>query len=44
MSQTATTTDRSARMATLVDTTRCVGCRSCQVTCKQWNDLKGVKT
>jgi formate dehydrogenase iron-sulfur subunit len=44
MSQTATTTDRSARMATLIDTTRCVGCRSCQVTCKQWNDLKGVKT
>ena len=34
----------AAGMATLVDTTRCVGCRSCQVTCKQWNDLKGVKT
>ncbi len=25
--------------ATLIDTTRCVGCRSCQVACKQWNKL-----
>ncbi len=38
------TTDSSMDMATLVDTTKCVGCRSCQVTCKQWNDLKAVKT
>src|SRR5512133_1342866 len=30
--------------ATLIDTTKCVGCRSCQVTCKQWNDLPGEKT
>jgi formate dehydrogenase iron-sulfur subunit len=30
--------------ATLVDTTRCVGCRSCQVSCKQWNDLEAEKT
>jgi formate dehydrogenase iron-sulfur subunit len=30
--------------ATLVDTTRCVGCRSCQVSCKQWNDLDAEKT
>jgi formate dehydrogenase iron-sulfur subunit len=30
--------------ATLVDTTKCIGCRSCQVTCKQWNDLPGTKT
>jgi formate dehydrogenase iron-sulfur subunit len=45
MSQTApTAAGKSAQMATLIDTTRCVGCRSCQVTCKQWNDLKGVKT
>ena len=27
--------------ATLIDTTKCIGCRSCQVTCKQWNDLPG---
>lgn len=30
--------------ATLIDTTMCIGCRSCQATCKQWNDLEGVKT
>ena len=30
--------------ATLVDTTKCVGCRSCQVSCKQWNGLPAEKT
>jgi formate dehydrogenase iron-sulfur subunit len=30
--------------AILVDTTRCIGCRSCQVSCKQWNDLPAEKT
>jgi formate dehydrogenase iron-sulfur subunit len=30
--------------ATLIDTTKCIGCRSCQVTCKAWNDLAGEKT
>jgi formate dehydrogenase iron-sulfur subunit len=30
--------------ATLIDTTKCIGCRSCQVTCKQWNDLPAEKT
>ena len=30
--------------ATLVDTTVCIGCRSCQVTCKQWNNLPAEKT
>ena len=30
--------------ATLIDTTNCIGCRSCQVSCKQWNDLPGEKT
>jgi formate dehydrogenase iron-sulfur subunit len=30
--------------ATLIDTTKCIGCRSCQVTCKQWNDLEAEKT
>ncbi len=30
--------------ATLIDTTECVGCRSCQVSCKSWNDLKGEMT
>lgn len=28
----------------LVDTTKCTGCRSCQVSCKQWNNLPGEKT
>jgi len=31
-------------MACLVDTTRCTGCRACQVACKQWNDLAAEKT
>ena len=30
--------------ATLIDTTKCIGCRSCQVTCKQWNDMPAEKT
>jgi formate dehydrogenase iron-sulfur subunit len=30
--------------AMLIDTTRCVGCRGCQVACKAWNDLKARKT
>ncbi|WP_242393481.1 4Fe-4S dicluster domain-containing protein [Anaeromyxobacter oryzisoli] len=30
--------------ATLIDTTKCIGCRSCQVTCKQWKDLPAEKT
>ena len=28
----------------LIDTTKCVGCRSCQVTCKQWNQLPAEHT
>jgi formate dehydrogenase iron-sulfur subunit len=28
-----------AEKAFLVDTTRCIACRSCQVACKQWNQL-----
>ncbi len=30
-------------VACLVDTTRCIGCRSCQVACKQSNALRGEK-
>ena len=30
--------------ATLIDTTNCIGCRSCQVACKQWNEHDGEKT
>jgi formate dehydrogenase iron-sulfur subunit len=29
---------------TLVDITRCIGCRACQVACKQWNDRDGEQT
>jgi len=32
------------RVACLVDTTRCIGCRSCQVACKQANQLNGEQT
>ena len=28
----------------LVDLTRCIGCRGCQVACKSWNQLPGIKT
>jgi formate dehydrogenase iron-sulfur subunit len=27
--------------AMLIDTTKCIGCRACQVACKSWNDLPG---
>jgi formate dehydrogenase iron-sulfur subunit len=30
--------------ACLVDTTKCIGCRSCQVACKQWNNLSAEPT
>src|ERR1700741_2156038 len=29
---------------TLIDITRCIGCRACQVACKQWNDREGEET
>ena len=29
---------------TLIDTTKCIGCRACQVACKQWNDREGMHT
>lgn len=28
----------------LIDTTRCMACRGCQVACKQWNKLPATKT
>ena len=30
--------------AMLIDTTRCVGCRACQVACKSWNELAPAHT
>lgn len=29
---------------TLVDITKCIGCRACQVACKQWNEREGEHT
>jgi formate dehydrogenase iron-sulfur subunit len=40
----ADTTNQAARKGFLVDTSRCIGCRSCQVACKQWNKLEADKT
>lgn len=28
----------------MIDSTRCIGCRGCQVACKEWNNLPGEKT
>jgi formate dehydrogenase iron-sulfur subunit len=30
--------------ATLIDITNCIGCRACQVACKQWNERDGEVT
>jgi formate dehydrogenase iron-sulfur subunit len=38
--RTATTPIKS----TLIDITKCIGCRACQVACKQWNDRDGETT
>jgi formate dehydrogenase iron-sulfur subunit len=29
---------------TLIDIANCIGCRACQVACKQWNDREGEET
>jgi formate dehydrogenase iron-sulfur subunit len=30
--------------STLIDITKCIGCRACQVACKHWNDRDGEQT
>ncbi|MCK4722372.1 MAG: 4Fe-4S ferredoxin, partial [Dehalococcoidia bacterium] len=30
--------------AVLYDATKCIGCRACQVACKQWNELPAEVT
>lgn len=32
------------KYAILVDVTKCIGCRGCQVACKRWNELPGEET
>lgn len=32
------------RKGMLIDLTRCIGCRACQVACKAWNDLPAEET
>lgn len=34
----------AARMAMLIDVAKCMGCRGCQVACKQWNQLPAEQT
>ena len=33
--------DGARRMGFFTDTTTCIGCKACEVACKQWNDLPG---
>jgi formate dehydrogenase beta subunit len=32
-------TQRQPRLAKLIDTTTCIGCKACEVACMEWNDL-----
>lgn len=34
----------ATKVAMLIDTSKCTGCRGCQVACKQWNDLPAETT
>ena len=43
MSSTAAAPTGQVR-TTLIDITNCIGCRACQVACKQWNDTDGEHT
>jgi formate dehydrogenase iron-sulfur subunit len=36
--------DSSQVRSTLIDIANCIGCRACQVACKQWNDKDGEQT
>lgn len=40
----AMTVPQRSQKAVLVDLTRCIGCRACQVGCKAWNGNEGEKT
>ncbi|MGA2710830.1 MAG: 4Fe-4S dicluster domain-containing protein, partial [Steroidobacteraceae bacterium] len=30
----------TGQVAKLIDTTKCIGCKACQVACMEWNDLR----
>ena len=35
---------KNMELAKLIDTTKCTACRGCQIACKQWNEMPGLKT
>jgi len=35
---------QATEIVKLIDTTRCTACRGCQVACKQWNEMPGLRT
>jgi formate dehydrogenase iron-sulfur subunit len=39
-----TTAETPRVVSTLIDITNCIGCRACQVACKQWNEKDGQQT
>ena len=32
------------KVAKLIDTTTCIGCKACEVACQEWNDLQSEET
>ena len=36
--------DTGSNRTTLIDIGNCIGCRACQVACKQWNEKDGEQT
>lgn len=45
IARSATTTERPSireigEVAKLIDTSKCIGCKACQVACSEWNDLR----
>jgi formate dehydrogenase iron-sulfur subunit len=41
MTEVAIHAPSAERMGFFTDTTTCIGCKACEVACKQWNDLPG---
>ena len=36
--------NKQPELVKLIDTTLCTACRGCQVACKQWNEMPGLRT